>query len=236
MRGYFHNEIYVHFFTGQAIHLGFLSKQDTTVTSKDDMGDHQVKFRTCGTVQESNCAAKNGSACFYDENRATAIAKWTDDLALEFDNTKKLPYLELESASSEVKDKFRLFFSCSTGADSIALEVNQISFSVSVYEVTVTSPKSCFGLSGDDGLSGGWIFIIILLSVLFVYVVAGMIYAVKFQHKNLSPKSLPGASIWVAIFTYAIAGVGFTVNTIKSKCGKKSMDTSGNSYGTAEEY
>ncbi|CAF1195935.1 unnamed protein product [Rotaria sp. Silwood1] len=65
---------------------------------------------------------------------------------------------------------------------------------------------ACFnGQEPSNGLSGGAVFLIILFSVTFVYMVGGLLYNGFVQHKS-GLNLLPHAQFWIGLPLYAIEG------------------------------
>ncbi len=97
------------------------------------------------------------------------------------------------------------------------------------FEVTAKRPEFCKGGGGGSsgGLSGGWIFIIILLSVSFVYVVAGCLINWRLRGRNLGKEACPNAAFWAALPGLAKDGVVFTVTKIKACCGGRGSSSGG---------
>lgn len=95
-------------------------------------------------------------------------------------------------------------------------------------------PDACGG--GDSGLSGGSIFLIILLCVTVVYVIAGCVYNVKRNQTPLGCASCPNKDFWFAIPGLAKAGCAFTVLKIKGCVGGSGSSSAaaaeGSGYGS----
>jgi len=70
---------------------------------------------------------------------------------------------------------------------------------------------------GGGGLGGGWIFVIILLSVSFVYVVGGCVYKSQKQGTK-GVESCPNIDFWRELPGLVKAGFSYTFNMIRSGC------------------
>jgi hypothetical protein len=96
-------------------------------------------------------------------------------------------------------------------------------------------PDACKGGPGG-GLSGGSIFLIILLVVSFVYVVAGCIWNVKRNSKPFGRESCPNAGFWGALPGHTKAGCAFTYTKLRSLCnGRSTSSAESSGYGTTDE-
>jgi len=111
------------------------------------------------------------------------------------------------------------------------------------YEVTVRTRYACgggpFTCSGDDdasGLSGGWVFIIILLSALFLYCAVGYIVMATTVNKAGGfadfGNNIPQSHFWSALPKLVLAGCAVTKETImglinKGKGGDEPLVTDG---------
>jgi len=76
------------------------------------------------------------------------------------------------------------------------------------------SPK---GSKESGGLSGGWIFIIILLCLTFAYCVGGMAYNYKYDDSKEGMDLIPQRSMWTGIMEYTIVGCNVSWTFVRSK-------------------
>merc|ERR1712087_240452 len=100
------------------------------------------------------------------------------------------------------------------------------------YEVEIRTKYACggsFTCAGDDdasGLSGGWVFIIILLSALFLYCVVGYVVMATTVNKEGGfadfSNNIPQSSFWSALPKLVLAGCGVTKDSIMGLLGKGS--------------
>jgi len=81
------------------------------------------------------------------------------------------------------------------------------------------------GGSSDSGISGGWIFIIIVVVSVFVYVVSGCIYKRHKKGTTGMKESCPNVDFWSDVPSLAKGGCLFTYRKLKGCCGKTSDDT-----------
>lgn len=86
-----------------------------------------------------------------------------------------------------------------------------------IFHLDVKSRCCCAGkcqYSGDSSLSGGAIFLIILVVLLFVYIVGGMIFF-KFVRGATGPDMIPNRLIWLNILSFAIDGLRYSIQVIR---------------------
>jgi len=76
------------------------------------------------------------------------------------------------------------------------------------------------GGDGDDGpaISGGWIFIILLLSLFFIYIVAGIAYN-KFRKDAHGLELIPNHEFWFALPRLVWDGNMYTYRKLRGLCG-----------------
>lgn len=175
----------------------------------------------------------DGICLLFDGDYVSNLGNWTGTtpapIATEENDTKgKYLSIIFNNNTTSLGKEFELKIRCGSG-ESKAYQSpsnSKTDFSMEIYDESL---EMCGGASG---LSGGWIFLIILLTVTVLYVVLGMVYAVKFQQKPLSISSLPGIIAFFAFFSLAKDGVKF----VYSKITKKSSQSEGySSYGTTDE-
>ena len=77
-----------------------------------------------------------------------------------------------------------------------------------VFNINVRAKQAC-PLSGGGSISGGTIFVIILLVAIVVYLIGGVAYN-RVKRKETGINLLPHPSLWVAIFGYFMHGCRFT--------------------------
>ena len=65
-------------------------------------------------------------------------------------------------------------------------------------------------------MSGGAIFVIILIVILFVYIIAGMSY-LKFSRGATGQDLIPNRLLWLHILGYAIDGLRYSIQVIRYK-------------------
>lgn len=79
--------------------------------------------------------------------------------------------------------------------------------------LTIKDPCGCANAcsgegSSGAGLSGGAVFIIILVSAIFIYFVFGALF-LKFVRKAEGSNVIPNRGFWLSVFSYAISGLRF---------------------------
>jgi len=99
------------------------------------------------------------------------------------------------------------------------------------YIAEFANKASCSG-GDDDGLSGGSIFLIILMSAAFLYVAVGCgICYKKYEKRGLD--ACPHKDFWFALPGLVKDGVVFSIGKIKNLVGSKTITTSAGEYESA---
>jgi len=91
-----------------------------------------------------------------------------------------------------------------------------------IFTMNVVTSHVCpggAGSPGGKGLSGGWIFIIILIVVLFLYIVAGCVYQRKKKGAS-GMESCPNIEFWRGLPVLVKEGFTFTWTKLRGLCGK----------------
>jgi len=90
------------------------------------------------------------------------------------------------------------------------------------YTMNIVTSYACAGGAGgggSKGLSGGWVFIIILIVCLFVYIVAGCVYQRKKKGAS-GVESIPNIEFWRGLPGLVKEGFSFTWTKLRGLCGK----------------
>jgi len=90
------------------------------------------------------------------------------------------------------------------------------------YSMNVITSHVCpggAGGGGSKGLSGGWVFIIILIVCVFVYIVAGCVYQRKKKGAS-GVESFPNIEFWRGLPGLVKEGFSFTWTKLRGLCGK----------------
>ncbi len=101
--------------------------------------------------------------------------------------------------------------------------------SIFTNKMTIETKRACLD-AGGDGISGGSIFVIILLSSLALYFVLGAIVN-KFMFKKTGLDIIPNRNFWAVMPTLVVAGFKFAINGFKHK---NNYISTGDSYGSNE--
>lgn len=108
--------------------------------------------------------------------------------------------------------------------------LKMITSSLCMYRAEIKSKFGCTGYTESDG-GVGWIVIIIFISLLALYFVAGFIVCTK-RYGKTGKEAIPNIEFWSALPSLVVAGVLFTFAKIKSLFGSKTG--SGAEYETFE--
>ncbi len=68
----------------------------------------------------------------------------------------------------------------------------------------------------DGSLSGGAVFVIILLVLVSVYIIGGMIFS-KVYRGATGAEMIPNRSLWLGILSYAIEGSRYSIQVIRQR-------------------
>lgn len=219
---------------------------DWVGTDPSDPSHYKYTLTFCDVAKEAECGAKNGALCQYDESLSgvfvNSLASFTASPAPAFayidpkDNAKgyQLTFTNGDSCWSGFSSKDRtvvLKFTC----DSTKSErkFNIMEPEPCNYEIDIASKFACAGGSGGEGLSGGAIFLIIVLCVSVVYVLTGCIICVAKFGKPIGIEACPHKAFWCALPGLYIAGIKFTIGKIAGLCGSKTITTSSGEYEEA---
>ncbi|CAF1312053.1 unnamed protein product [Adineta steineri] len=87
-----------------------------------------------------------------------------------------------------------------------------------IYDIFLTSRCACPGKChySDGSMSGGAVFIIILLVLLFVYIVGGMLF-LKYSRGATGADIIPNRVMWLNVMSYAIDGTRYSIQIIRQK-------------------
>lgn len=124
--------------------------------------------------------------------------------------------------------KTTLLITCGSNSESFLVDEPE----TCNYTVEMKSKIACLGGDGDDGLSGGAIFLIILFVCIFLYVAIGCIVCMK-KYEKRGLDACPHKDFWFAIPGLTKDGCIFTVGKIKGCFGSKTITTSSGEYESA---
>ncbi|CAF0920440.1 unnamed protein product [Rotaria sp. Silwood1] len=77
-------------------------------------------------------------------------------------------------------------------------------------------PGKCHYSPDSRSISGGAIFIILLVSILFVYIIGGMIF-LKYTRGATGSDMIPNRVIWINITSYALDGLRYSMQIIRKR-------------------
>lgn len=175
--------------------LSALTSATGSYRVKDAQG-YSYAFNVCGVVMdEPECRAQQGLMCQYSGSKLEAVvAKW---------DAGAVTWSALSSSGGEggllgttsngdtcypvsTPRTTRLTFLCDPAADLQVVNLMQPATNPCEYDLTVKTKWACAGTAAPDGasshaLSGGWVFVILVLVLSAVYVAGGCLWNYKFH-------------------------------------------------------
>lgn len=226
-RTFFRHIYYVIIYTG-GVNLGAISGNKYKLDIDKEYDDYIVTT-ICAKKSEGCEGEEDGVCAFTDDIYNQNIAQWNDKGVVGTKNDEgegKEGYkLVFQNSSSQSAVSFTLFLHCYEGT-------NRAQGYYLMYEAHIYDVKAC----ASSGMSGGWVFIIIVICSLAVYFLVGMAVAVKVQNKPVALSSLPGYQVFPTLISNALAGCNFLVSKITGKSSSaSSAHNSYESYGTTNE-
>eukprot|EP00484_Ammonia_sp_Unknown_P017113 CAMPEP_0197026742 /NCGR_PEP_ID=MMETSP1384-20130603/6769_1 /TAXON_ID=29189 /ORGANISM="Ammonia sp." /LENGTH=266 /DNA_ID=CAMNT_0042455463 /DNA_START=90 /DNA_END=890 /DNA_ORIENTATION=+ len=195
------------------------------LTTQDTSG-HSYQFTLC-----ANSASCNGEDVMVSQSGEAGcfiLGRWDTDVEPEWSSASGGSFtFKYQNGDTDCGNPARTWaptFVCQEGTEWEVGTVNEVTGSC-FYTTTIYTKYACDGNtecshsggggdSGSDsaetGLSGGWIFIIILLGALFLYFVVGYIVMATTVNKQGGfgdfANNIPNKAIWVACPSLVIAG------------------------------
>jgi len=208
------------------------SMKGTDYTATKDT--YIYKLSVCGITQDADCSKASGSICQYFSNPVSYYHK------LASFTVSPLPTWSLIDAQDPTKGVQVAFVNgdgCRIGAIGVFLQFPCIStegpntFTVTPasdmcsFQINFPTRASCPGSndggSGKSGLSGGSIFLIILVVSISVYLIVGCIYLRKVKGTVGMKESCPNGGFWTALPGLVKDGLAFTWAKLRGLCGGK---------------
>lgn len=195
--------------------------------------DGLARMGMCGNNAAPCKGEKGVVAVFGDPNLSSCVvmlAKWDE---------KNLPKTgPLPSDSGDSSDGIQLTYETETcpglGAGNYKVIVNfacDENTDFGPYTLSLTTPPCEFtanintkyacpaSSSGPAGLSGGWLFLIVLLSIFVLYLCGGVFYQYRYQEAS-GADLLPNKDIWSSFFSFVRIGFRVSMNVVRAKCGE----------------
>eukprot|EP00461_Guttulinopsis_vulgaris_P002494 UN02495 len=209
--------------------------QNKNAVSAEQDGYDSSFFWCKGTPssQYSECARDGGVGCLYRSNQYFAVtAKWDgqNEGPISIIETKAGLEITFDNAGMSetgLRPNLQIFGYC---------DKNQRAEQASAMSLSIWSPKFCPS-TADDGLSGGAVFLIIVLSVWAAYFIFGFLFFKFYLKKTTITESIPHFGFWSSLPGFYIAGCKVAISFVQSKIGKKgaSEGSSYESYGAADD-
>jgi len=203
--------------------------------------DGVVSMGLCANNADRGMMIGGGPACeeaminqFFSTNHAgcnSYLAKWDgshvvgalsdttgqqDGVSLTFNNGQDF------GCPDSSPRKVTIDFVCSTTGDEQNFKMTEEA--TCVYEILYKTKSGCNVGPADSkpnnessSLSGGWVFIIILLCLTFVYCVGGMAYNYKYDDSKQGLDLVPQRTLWTGIMEYTILGCNVSWSFTRNK-------------------
>jgi len=189
----------------------------------------QIVARFCGVTEKVKCNPE-GAFCLADADAIDAVkllGTWTNakgpDSFLKKDDGVVINY-------DAPTDGLSVYLRCAkTAGKPVAQRVSND------FVLTYDHPAGCPASGGSGGLSGGWIFLIILLVVTVLYIGIGCAVCIK-KYEKRGIEACPHKDFWCAIPGLAKDGCAFTVGKIKGCFGGNKGGMSGSAGADAGGY
>jgi len=215
-----------------------LSALNSGVDIPGSDGSYKYFWRPCGVTSESVCATKSGSLCQY----STATPPVYSHMLSAWDSSAAWSACTdpINCPSGGIQATFNNGDLCGTAPRQVTFQVAckaTVTTPITTFTVTTSKTNSCWytvpishasgcPTSGPDvnvsitaAISGGWIFIIILIVLVPIYIAAGCIY--KSQVKGThGMENCPNIDFWRDFPSLIKDGFRFTWNKLRSLCGK----------------
>ena len=134
-------------------------------------------------------------------------------------------------------------FICDDTVDHQMGIVKETSYASCEYETTIYTKHACdtvnihcsmSNATNESGLSGGWIFIILLICAMFTYFVAGYIYMALTVNKEGGfgdvTNNIPNKQLWINCIPLIIAGCTITKEYLASLINKDGGTDKGDAF------
>ncbi|CAF0741765.1 unnamed protein product [Rotaria sordida] len=157
-----------------------------------------------------NC--KDAAACSTSTQTgmSTVIAKQSEVQFEHHDNVNLLIYQTVDRLLA-------VFLTCS---DSDEDTVNGHQDDAQTFSIYVQSrcccPDKCHYSPDSGSISGGAIFLILLISILFVYIIGGIMF-LKYARGATGSDMIPNRLIWLNITLYALDGLRYSIQIIRHR-------------------
>lgn len=169
------------------------------------------------------------------------IARWDPEVNGTYNTEGN--YWEIKYTNGDICDlndeprELILSFTCEPGVEHAIEPVTEQTNCV--YEMTIATKYACPGNTeicsdsgngddGDSGLSGGWVFIILLIAAFMLYCVIGyVITGLRNKEGNMSDicDNIPNKEFWTKLPSLVCAGCGFTKDFCIALCCRMRGDT-----------
>lgn len=222
-------------------------KGEWTGTDPTDPGHYSYTMSFCQESKEDKCKDKGGALCQYDVDKDNELTAMLASFTAQ--PLPTLEYIEAENPDSGYQLKFVNGDECPMGFTTrervVTMKLTcdrsnkEKTFQITEprsdceYEVDIASKFACDGATSGGGLSGGAIFLLIVLGVALIYTLFGCIICVAKFGKPIGIEACPHKDFWCSLPKLFVAGIGFTIAKIKGCFGGKTIATSSGEYDQA---
>lgn len=215
-------------------------------------GKLRFTMNFCSESPDSKCVSKNrdgktirGAACLYeDDNTVYSLGTHSDSPAPTYavidygepDYGIEVLYKNGGACAADKEEPYimSIHLICDMTASTPSMEVEQ--YSDCYYFGQIRTKFGCNGYSeaskSAGGLSGGWIFIIIVLCSVGLYLGAGFAVCTK-RYGKTGKNAIPHLDFWLSVKTNALVGLQLVIGKVRGMFGAKSITTTdGSTYET----
>lgn len=189
-------------------------------------------YLPCQAQSNPNCKDKvpgqQPAACQQDQGGAWhSLGNWDSITYNPLTGGGKGAILSASGGDGNPSRKMEINYICDSSAGFGELKfMNEVSNDYSFeWRSTCVCPGACSKHGGDGGgdgpeISGGWIFIIILISCIVLYLVGGVLYN-KFKNHATGIELIPNVAFWIALPGLVKDGHLYIYKKCRSLCGER---------------
>lgn len=210
---------------GKKFKFDAMASQDIEVSSQ-----YTYYVRFCGRVQApSKCASLQTSVCGTQtwSETPTNLGYWQGVQMQPLDAARPEAGVQFYFNNGSPPYEATIKFICSR-TRMAKTDASSVSPTMEIFD-----PAACPVEEDEEGLSGGSIFLIILVVVIPIYIAGGCLYNYNKKGTPFGCASCPNHDSWCKFLELTKAGCVFSFNKARSLCGGRST---GGSAGGADTY
>ncbi|UJR11406.1 hypothetical protein I4U23_015586 [Adineta vaga] len=181
--------------------------------------DHVYSYNPCHSFTQGNCVDVAACQAYATDEKLTYSLGTQNSVQWRTTVDQEIPTLVYKSADRTLEVSLK----CIGAKESDKLDVVGVDSIKQIYLMTLSSKCACWnGCKGGSGtksngeISGGSIFLIIVLILLIVYLIGFMAFN-KLKRKATGIDIIPHRTFWVSLPNYAVAGTKFTFGKITNQ-------------------